>query len=405
MHRCVLLLFFLSLLAVPCGAASIHLIGTPPQYRLEASGFQQVAAIDVTIIYDPVALRVEAMEVGPLLRGTLAASNINLPGKIRLGAVTTTPLSGSGLLGTLQVQADGLPLLEVKATLRGLDGQSIPVSTHAPASNTPLPSMPDATPSPATPPQGPAPPTADGDSSLATPSAGGSTVTIIPRSLFNDTATRTTPAASPTEAPRPDRRSPAAAGEGRSAALPRLVVVDKEERLGDSPLALFRQQLSTIRSLEDVARLSSLPPGMRQDPFPVLSDGRTRVLLRVEKVGPQASLGVQGARLLESWRGQDGILRVELLPAVGTTEIDVVIIDEMLRTVRLVAAPPLALDPCRTDSDYLTHWHDVDGDGIITLDEAWIVAVNLLARAGAEKPPGCGSPLLHVDSPKAEPPP
>lgn len=124
----------------------------------------------------------------------------------------------------------------------------------------------------------------------------------------------------------------------------------------------------------------------------MLSDGKNRVVLRVEDAQQPSSLGVQGARLMENWRGKDGVLHVELLPAAGATEVNVIIVDQSLRNVQLVVAPPIALDPQRSVQDYLTHWQDLDGDGANTFEEAWIVAVNLMSKAESFTSPAASPP-------------
>jgi hypothetical protein len=170
-----------------------------------------------------------------------------------------------------------------------------------------------------------------------------------------------------------------AAADRPSATRPRAASAEKPELGTGAPFDLFRQEFASFQTLDDLAQLCALPHGLRQDPCPVLSDGKDRVVLRVKDARQQASFGVQGARLLESWRKKNGTLHVELLPTAGVREVNVIIVDELLRDIHLVVAPPFKLDPQRSIQDHLTHWQDLNGDGIITYEEAWSIAMNLLA--------------------------
>lgn len=374
---CLILLWLLP--AIPCAAAGIHLVGAPPLYRLEASGFEGVAAVDITIHYDPATLRIQSLESGPFLQGTLAASSINLPGKARLGAVTTNALHGAGLLATLRVETSGgdIPSLRVEASLRDLDGKSLPVNIDAPLPPAPTPVLPQ-----------PATPVPLGEQESAPEPAAApfpSAVTLVPRSMLtlypreDGQSTPVHDTSSSPSAPIPLPSAAVAPADRPSVPLARAAKAEKPELGTGSPFALFRQEFASFRTLEDLAQLCALPHGLHQDPCPVLSDGRQTVFLRLEGARQQASFGVQGARLLESWREQNGALHVEMLPAAGGREINIVIVDELLRNIHLLVAPPIKLDPQRSVEDYLARWQDLNGDGIITYAEAWAIAMNLLA--------------------------
>jgi hypothetical protein len=96
-----------SLLASAASGASITINSSGgSSYQVVGSGLSNVAALDVTIKYDPSIIESPKITPGTLARGSFVA-NPNTPGVIRIAFVTTSGVSGTGSLAEITFTRKG----------------------------------------------------------------------------------------------------------------------------------------------------------------------------------------------------------------------------------------------------------------------------------------------------------
>jgi hypothetical protein len=113
-------------------------------FLVQGSGFQAVAALELTITYDPAALSGPQVVLGPLFSGSLSAINPNVPGIIRMAFVRTSPVSGTGSIVNITFERQGTAqgrIISCSAKLAGENGSLLPVQARVvdppePAPNT-----------------------------------------------------------------------------------------------------------------------------------------------------------------------------------------------------------------------------------------------------------------------------
>jgi hypothetical protein len=99
-------------------------------YALQGVGMDSVAAMDITVSYDPTTLASPQFTQGDMISGAMVAVNDTIPGTVRIGIVRTTPVKGTGVIATLTFtrKGDGSGrILAFKASISNIDGKSLPV--------------------------------------------------------------------------------------------------------------------------------------------------------------------------------------------------------------------------------------------------------------------------------------
>ncbi len=128
----LLVLIVVLLRALPAAAASSLVLSNSgaASYILQGVGMENVAALDVTITYSTRLLDNPRLMQGPLVSGAMTAINTNTPGTIRVGIVTTKPITGTGIIAAMTFDgkgnaADGIE--SFKASITNINGGSLPV--------------------------------------------------------------------------------------------------------------------------------------------------------------------------------------------------------------------------------------------------------------------------------------
>ena len=85
---------------VPAGAAT---------YSITATDLQESAGIELSIVYDKDALENPTVKYGTMTAGALPASNISVPGSVRIVFITTGVIKGSGELASIAFTSKGKP--------------------------------------------------------------------------------------------------------------------------------------------------------------------------------------------------------------------------------------------------------------------------------------------------------
>jgi hypothetical protein len=110
LHFIVSLLLLLGLVAVSDfgEAASITLVPTgAATYSITATDLQESAGIELSIVYDRDALGNPTVKYGAMTAGALPASNISVPGSVRIVFITTGVIKGSGELASITFVSKG----------------------------------------------------------------------------------------------------------------------------------------------------------------------------------------------------------------------------------------------------------------------------------------------------------
>jgi hypothetical protein len=251
-------------------------------FVLRGTGMDSVAALDITIAYDTTVLANPRVVQGGLISGALMAVNPNVPGTVRMGVVTTSPIQGDGVIATLNFDLAGNSpgrIISIKASLSNSNGNQLPVQAQI------LNPSDESVSTSAT-------PLNAGTQSGTTVSSGGATPDVgrqivvgggvMPSDNSAAIAKKETSSASETM-PEPVRETPAvsqepvsyAAGTEQSAQP-----VDQSKTIyaQKKVLELFRDYKGERSVKAFTALFNQTPPsGFRQDPPIVLSNGKATV--------------------------------------------------------------------------------------------------------------------------------
>lgn len=378
---------------------------------LQGATMENVAAIDITLTYDPAVWANPRVNKGSLTSGALTAINTNSPGTVRIGVISTKPIHGNGDIATFNFDAKGNAPgrpFGLNASLTTLDGNSLPVSVRVINPPDPGPTTPD----------------------RATLVEEFSSTTLLP-----PTSSLPTPPSQTTPAPKGrlgmvmlpnfeggetegdlqgnDSGSAGSHGSGgnpgseelypgRSADKRKSGTSEHSERgIHDVKSILDRfKEYAGDRCPQDLISLFEPEPvsRFRQNPSIVLADGET--MLEVAIFSQQGhklplDLAVMGAQLVSIEEAPDNsrMLILNLVPAKGVYQASLVLpLDDLMVVVPLGVAPRLNADLDNsgtvTESDFTLFLKegapfDLNGDGKRDyLDDYLFTANYLAARQG-----------------------
>jgi hypothetical protein len=352
----------------------------PGQYRVDGESLAGVSSVDLTIDYDPASLSLSGATQGELLQDTLFAVNANLPGQVRIGAVGTRSLSGSGTLASLQSSAKVSPpvILGFTAKLTDADGQSLPVQTaislYTEEPETPLETEEQ---------------NSSSSSSRARSAQQVSTGPISNASPWswqdNNHETKSTVSVSSYEtAPQLTTSSGTAANRS---ALRMKPLVQKAGVIYPSIFELFTQYQGP-RSLVAMGEVFfAEQPDLQQRPRIALSDGQSPVEIEIPvDYDPVFGVALSNAKLLWSRTTNDGRWVVRCLPDAGAVSVRVLLLNSKeLKELSLTIVPPVSLGELGLSKEQPLPRFDLNGDGDMTSEDDYILVGNLLARWDARR--------------------
>ena len=361
----------------PGSMAAVVSIGSTGSgtFVVQGASFSDVSAVEITISYDTNTLASPRVAQRSLVSGALFMSDLNSPGSIRITAVRTQPVSGSGPIATISFTRTGTSpgrILSMNAGLTNAKGASVPAQVLVANPTETAADTPGITGTTGTSgggrqtssTTGGTEPTGGGGSSTSTSAAdttmatgGGSrhpgpgTITIPGQEAATqaqqptaDTtsapdeteAKESAPAKAPVEAP-PEQQaapeSPPAAQMEKSAVKP------------VSVLGLFREYKGEKTPQSLVALFDSgSTPGARQEPAIALSDGvsRVKVYIKISRKGGAApNFALKGARLTSlKMAGDEWVL--EVLPDKNVFEASISVLDNgVAGEIPLTVVPPM----------------------------------------------------------------
>jgi hypothetical protein len=98
-------------------------------FLLQGVGVEDAAALDIIVVYDSATLANPRVSEGPLIAGAMTATNLNVPGTVRMAIVRLTPVKGSGVIATLAFNRTGSSpgnIISLSARLSNIKGASLP---------------------------------------------------------------------------------------------------------------------------------------------------------------------------------------------------------------------------------------------------------------------------------------
>lgn len=100
-------------------------------FLLQGSGMENVAAMDIVVTYDTAALASPQVAKGGLISNAMMAINLNVPGSVRLGIITISPVNGDGTIASLTfVKTSASPgrILSLSAIISNSGGKPLLVN-------------------------------------------------------------------------------------------------------------------------------------------------------------------------------------------------------------------------------------------------------------------------------------
>lgn len=99
-------------------------------FLLQGHGMENVAALDITILYETATLANPRVTAGKLISGAMMAVNPNVHGAVRLGIITTSTIKGTGVIANLVFDPIGMTqgkIIALNAKISNSRGNALPV--------------------------------------------------------------------------------------------------------------------------------------------------------------------------------------------------------------------------------------------------------------------------------------
>jgi len=379
-------------------------------YTVQGIGFSGVSGLDITITYDASTLGNPRVVQGKLLANAVFVANPNVPGVIRIGALSTSGFSGTGVIAVITFDKKGgaVGSLSLTASLINSSGAPLAVTTSYSDARTTDTSqvVKTETPSSDSPPSSPPGGGGSPGSSTTSPSGGGVYLGTV--SMPGDAAT--SQPEKKTETQKVDQ-PPVSGQETSSSQASETAKAEPEEKKApvekkDIVYPSVSEKIRTFPeklTLEKLLALFELPKELpyTQTPGVVLSDGKASVRLTVRLGGDgkeTPSFALKHAKLLSLQQGEGGEWLIEALPALNTNEAALTVtLEASSILIPLTVAQPLngkSLGDLKglsekTFSLFLKERgtkesprYDLNGDGKRDYLDDYIFAANFLAGGG-----------------------
>jgi hypothetical protein len=400
-------LWFLSFAESASAASLIVSSSGNGVFTLQGVGLADVAGIDVTIGYDTSTLSSPRVVQGGLISGAMMAANPNIPGVIRIAVVKTGSIAGSGVVATINfstVAGSEGRILSLNARMINGQGGRLGVQTQVinPDNAGTASSATDS---------GSADTTAVTDTATSGTTSGlgmhylGPTGVSLPSESEDDSIRKPSPERN-SDQPVPQSKETSASGtaaesepeRGDKIASPPVVSTEKKYVAYKSVLDCFRD-FTGEKSAKAMTQLFDMAPvsGVRQDPAVALSDGKTRVKVRIQLSGggkDSPNFAVSGARLV-SLNIEGNAWVAEALPDEKAYEATITVLDNGTMTqIPLTVAPPIDAIIEKTGNSYDTGFclflkdrgtdraprFDLNGDGVRNYIDDYIFTANYIVK-------------------------
>lgn len=382
MGKAFLLIAVFLATAVPNWAAVVRLVEEAPGlYRIEGEALDRVASLDLVVDYDASTLQLSSASPGALLQGMLFAGNPNQPGRVRIGAVGTETISGSGILVTLggTVKSSLAVILSLTAKLSDPSGWSLPVRIEYPKpSSIERQNPPDTHPI-----QEPVSPS----SPLSSGQSGSRSISTGKIDLPSPWATDESEPSRPVDEPKPyvelspEHRPQPRAVQKRSD-RPSEPYVEKQQVEFPAIQELFKHYEGP-RTLAEMAQLFNRESvELQQQPGILLADGVSSLEVMFPVKGDEnPSFALLNARLLKARTTDEGQILIRCIPEKDALTAKILFLGskEMVE-IPLTVTPPVSIAGMEIHKEGPLPKLDLDGDGKSTWEDDYILVANLLAQ-------------------------
>jgi hypothetical protein len=379
-------------------------------FLIQGTGIENAAGMDILLHYDTDTLANPRVVAGPLIAGFMVVINPDVPGRIHIVAVRTSPVSGSGVIATITFIRKGaspgsiISLVPKLADPLGSPIQSVSSIAAPPAAPVTAASSPktDAPSAPTT------PPSAASTGASAAPIVVPLPVPVVPGSPPANVPESPADSRSVEQDARPSVPAEAVPAQGDQLAMARSTdATQKGKDAAVAAKAVYQQtgileRFRTYRGERTPAALMALfnnesMIGARQEPPVVLSDGRSTVrFVFVSSPGARTSsdIAVMGAKLLSLKRDPDNTNTwiVELLPDRGAYQASVAVpLGELKMIYPITIAPKVDIRPGHggtvTTADFDRYLRergkDLNKDGKRDETDDFIFTANYLSALGS----------------------
>jgi hypothetical protein len=367
-------LFFLLSASIALGAqVSIQPLGNGV-FVIQGNGMDGVAGIQLDISYDKASLKTPSVTQGGLVTGAIFAANTGSIGRIYIGIIRTSPITGSGQIATItfsggsgSLQIVSQKLIDSAGAPTGADTANGFLPAGIPFSQTTLTSL--------------------------------GTVTM-------PTDVQTQPKVAEAVKPPEPAMVPA---KNTEPAVAKPVEPPAEKKAGTEPQKPEKVTTTSYRGILDnfseykgekspailIALFNKIiTPSIRQEPTVVLSDGKTPLKIVVEIPVASAkspNFALNGAKLVSLAKDVSSAWIIETLPNAGVMRASLTILtDSDIIEYPLTLAPPVgSFSPTEVefalflkDSGAATPKRDLNGDGKHDYLDDFIYTANFLVRKG-----------------------
>jgi len=339
-------------------------------FVLQGTDFQGVGGLDITISYNTTTLANPRVAQGSLLSGTSFIPNTGLTGAVRMVAITTKGINGSGPIATITFDLKGSsPGNIISMTGSLIDGNSKPIVARFQVNN----------------------PTATDSSTAKGSDSTTNDVTVAPPAAKTS---EETVASQPVKAHQVEPAAPAREARAEKTAPE----VEKKYTVINGIIDRFRdfQGEKTPQALIALAKTDK-GQAFSQAPPISLSDGETKVkvTLKVDGLDKSApNIALEGASLVNMEKQGENSWLIVALPNKGVYQANLTVMDgQAITTYPLTVAPPVAVkitksDAALSEKDFALFLKergteknprfDLDGDGNRTYIDEYIYTLNYI---------------------------
>ncbi len=407
-----MIFLFISFAETAFGASMIISSSGNGVFTLQGVGLADVSGIDATISYDIATLSSPRIIQGGLISGAMMVANPNTPGIIRIAAVKTGPIAGSGVIAIINfnstagssgkilslnakmINGNGVQLAVQTQVFNSADANTPSSATVTGSSGTTTSSAQTVSDTVATNATGSLRPRYLGPTGASLPSESGvapnrkaapETYSDQPASQREEIQTREMPVETSSETQKPGATISAASTD-RKFVVYKSVLESFREFTGKKTVKAFKALFDGVSM-----------PGIRQEPAVALSDGKTRVKVFIRLPGPgkQApNFSVKGAKIISlKLNGSTWVL--EALPNVKVCEATVTVLDNgSITQIPLTVAPPVDVQIERMIISVNTGFalflkdrgtdkaprFDLNGDGVRNYMDDYILTANCIVK-------------------------
>jgi len=429
-------LFTVLFCSVSAFAANLNIAANGDRsYSVQGSAMDDVAGVQLDIIYDSTSLSSPSVTKGDAVSGAMLAANTNNPGSIRIAIISSTAFSGNGQIATISFAGRTGTGGIISATVNMINSKGATVASSVTVAGASSSGIPGLSSTPGVPFSQTNDTTPSNQSSQNLTAQGNPLNSGVSTSLGTVTFSSDQQQRTDTR-PAPSVTPPVSTPESivpKSAEQPQQPVeLAADAKQDETPqYVVYKGILDRFKLYDGGKKLASvetlfdkkIAQTIQQSPAIMISNGQDRVKLAIDipaRIKSSPNFAVSGGSILSFKQDtlQKGHWIVEVLPETGTFKATVTIIAGVEEyEYPLTVAPPvkttLTLDEKGWDA-FVSETgatkilqHDFNNDGVRNYIDEYIFAANIIAKKMAleKTPPPTPVPTKQpVKAPPTAPP-